>query len=490
MPRDTPIEYHPSDVAGSDFTRLTFAADGDPYALQRFDVPEGILGQRFRVSVQLRTVQPLADDDDNVGRVYLFAGANTTRWGRAGLAAAWRTISYEWDVPEANSATEAPEQISIILNDFNGLIVDVRRVSLEVLDNSTLEENTFEENTFEENTWRPVGVAEDTGATIELTQRGQDPAARLRFMPEETWQRYELTSAVPDTLADGELLGLLRLEPHLIVQTRNITLETDAGTARPIPHTRRQALWYAQPNLLGHTLAVATVLVVLTSSAPLMLAVGIILGFVGIWLTGSRAAYGAALVGIFWFAWLRLPRQRRWYLVAAAVALAVVAFGFQEQLGRLQVFGVDVRTSRLMIWRTAVRGFFTAPWLGLGDNTPADFAAGIPAGGFRAFWQTSHPSSQELVSHAHNLWLSLSSRYGLFGVAAALWLSVTLPLFAWRTGHWYGLGLVLVLAVLNTVDETLFHTTTLLLFALGLHNGANIHSNVAEQPSASSNKNA
>ena len=143
-----------------------------------------------------------------------------------------------------------------------------------------------------------MGVAEGTGATLELTQRGQDPVASLRFMPSADWQRFELTRAVPEGVA-GELLALLRLEPHLAVQTRNVTLDTDAGRARPLPHTRRQALWYAQPNLLGHMLAVATVLVVLTSSSPLLLASGIILGFVGIWLTGSRAAYGAALLGRF-----------------------------------------------------------------------------------------------------------------------------------------------------------------------------------------------
>ncbi len=466
VPRDTPISYHPSDIARSDFTRITFAKDGDPYALQRFDVPEGVTGRRFRVSVQLRTVQPLAEDDDNVGRVYLFAGVNNARWSRAGLGPAWRTISYEWEVPGNPSGTSEP--ISIILNDFNGLIVDVRRAKLEVLSGST---------------WTPVGVAEDTGATIELTQRGQDPVASLRFMPEAAWQSYQLTSALPDG-SNGELLGLLRLEPHLAVQTRNVTLETDAGRARPLPHTRRQALWYTQPNLLGHTLAVATVLVVLTSTSPLLLALGIILGFVGIWLTGSRAAYGATLLGVFWLAWLRLPRQRRWYLLAAAALLVTIALGFQEQLGRLQVFGVDVRTSRVLIWRSAVRGFLSAPWLGLGDNTPADFAAGIPARGFRAFWQETHPTSQELVSHAHNVWLSLSSRYGVFGVAAALWLSVTLPLLGWRIGRWYGLVLVLVLAVLNTVDETLFHTTTLLLFALGLHSGAYLQSQATTSSSA------
>lgn len=474
IPRDTPIEYHPSDLAGSDFTRITFAEDGDPYALQRFDMLEGVTGRRFRVSVQLRTVEPLAEDDDNVGRVYLFAGANNARWGRAGLGPAWRTISYEWDVPGDANVNSTSEPISIILNDFNGLIVDVRRATLEVLSDDT---------------WTPVGVAEDTGATVELTQRGEDPVASLRFMPQADWQRFELTSPVSEGV-NGELLGLLRLEPHLAMQTRNVTLDTDTGRAQPLPHTRRQALWYAQPNLLGHTLAVATVLVVLTSSSPLLLASGIILGFVGIWLTGSRAAYGATLLGVFWLAWLRLPRQRRWYLLAAAALLVAVAFGFQTQLGRLQVFGVDVRTSRVMIWRTAVQGFLSAPWLGLGDNTPADFAAGIPARGFQAFWQETHPTSQELVSHAHNVWLSLSSRYGVFGVAAALWLSVTLPLLAWRVGRWYGLTLVVVLAVLNTVDETLFHTTTLLLFALGLHSGAGLHNgaNVHHQADPSASK--
>ena len=110
FPRDTPIAYHPSDLPGSDFTRITFAEDGDPYALQRFEVPEGVTGRRFRVSVQLRTVQPLEDDDDNIGRVYLFADANTIRWGRAGLRPAWRTISYEWDVPgEANADSTNPD---------------------------------------------------------------------------------------------------------------------------------------------------------------------------------------------------------------------------------------------------------------------------------------------------------------------------------------------------------------------------------------------
>lgn len=448
FPRTIPMTYHDSIRPSGGFSRITFTDEGDTYATRRFE-HEHVPGTRYRVSVQLRSVQPFAEGDDNIGRVYLFADRNVSRWARAPLGPAWRTISFEWQ-PDVEITSG---QMSIILNDFNGLIVDVRRASLERLEGER---------------WVSLGVAEGTGASLELTRLREDPVATTHFMPQAAWQSYSLTSPVPE-LAGEQLYSILKLEPGLAIQTRNVRVITDAGPARPFPHTRRQALWFVQPNLLGHTLAMATVLLALTGSLPWTLVLGLGLGFVGIWLTGSRAAYIAAITAVSCAAWLRLPKARRWWLAVAAVVIVVMALSFQEQLGRLQLFGVDVRTSRSLIWRTAARGFMQAPVLGLGDNTPADYAAEIPAGGFMAFWEATHPRAQELVSHAHNLWLSLASRYGLFGVAAALWLTVCLPWLCWRFGRWRGLSLLVALLLLNAVDETLFHTSTLLLLALGLN---------------------
>jgi O-antigen ligase len=178
--------------------------------------------------------------------------------------------------------------------------------------------------------------------------------------------------------------------------------------------------------------------------------------------TGSRIAWLAGLVSLPWLLWFACrPRERPWvYGALVAAGGLVLALVGLEGLGRLRIVGIENSLSRPEIWRVAWQALTEHPWTGVGPGPES----------FNAYLSSAYGgAAPELVPNAHNLWLIFASEYGVFGLAAVLWLTLGLLWLGWRWGRWRGIAFVLPLFSLNFYDYNLFSWWILFLVILGLN---------------------
>lgn len=164
-----------------------------------------------------------------------------------------------------------------------------------------------------------------------------------------------------------------------------------------------------QPGLLGVLCAMALVPALERAlrswwwlPMPLVLAGGLVL-------SSSRSAWAAAAVGVLAWAWLALPRWRRW-VAAGTVALVVVglALFFFTPLHDLNR---DSGLGRLSVWRDGVRLIASRPWFGSGEDT-----VGL-----------AEPDA--FYDRLHSVPLDLGATQGVAGLGACAWFWAV---FWWR----------------------------------------------------------
>jgi len=228
---------------------------------------------------------------------------------------------------------------------------------------------------------------------------------------------------------------LRQLLTTIVAAQATAVLLTVAGMARSVAGmsdwpqavsrlVRSRLTRYTDPNATGSAfalLALAAVGLVRRRLPDAAVLVPVLLLFVGVWLTGSRAAI-AAPVGVL-FAWMvilawRRPQLRRRALAAAAAVVVIAAVAtVLYPSKRSAYFGFDV-TGRLILHRAALRMTATAPVFGVGIGTFWDrsyeFGAWeLPELGrrFGVWWPEPH-------EHAHNNFLQILAEQGLFGLVA------------------------------------------------------------------------
>ena len=313
--------------------------------------------------------------------------------------------------PAPEAATSSV--VRVILNNFDGLSYDVRRVKL---------------YTLEQGAWERLGPLVPQGASVQFECKGHapEPQSGTAFVPTRDWTRYTFTTIKPAP-ETGPLTATLRLgsgqtddgQTEAVLQTRHTALFSSSSqqpalqqeALRPLPVQTRQSLFFSHPNLAGHTLVTLGLVVLSLVRTGWLGALTLGLTVGGVWLTGSRAAWLGALVGLPWLLWLGSFKRRAWLMVGIATfgALVLSVFGVQS-LGRLQFVGVDEVVTRPQIWRVALDAFLDHPWQGVGGE------------GFAAYW-SAHAQDGLVVTHAHNLWLQFAAAYGLPGLVATLWLT-------------------------------------------------------------------
>ena len=457
---DASFELTPLQEAGEVFTRVVTPTGPDPYLMRTFDLGEPVGGHTFKVALELRAPQPIpAEGCRGVWLQVWYEGGDATCLAVA-LNTTWAPFSLEWTAPEAATSSV----VRVILNNFDGLSYDVRRVKLYML---------------EQGAWERLGPLVPQGASVQFGWKGHapEPQSGTAFVPTRDWTHYTFTTTKPAS-ATGPLTATLRLgsgqtgNDHIkaVLQTRRTALFSSASpqaapqqsasqqeVLRPVPVQARQSLFFGHPNLAGHTLVtLGLVALSLVRTGWLgALALGLAVG--GVWLTGSRAAWLSALVGLPWLLLLGGSKRRVW-MVGGLVTLGALflgVFGLQG-LGRLRFVGVAEVVSRPQIWRVALDAFLDQPWRGLG------------AGGFAANWAV-HAQPDLVVTHAHNLWLQFAAAYGFPGLVAVLWLTGGFLYLAWRWGRWRGLALVVPVFVMNIFDYTFFYSGVLFPLLLGMN---------------------
>ena len=415
--------------------------------MRYFDLGEPTGGKTFRVTLEMRSTEPFSARG--------CTGVWLQTWGEGGKADclrvvlddAWQQVEHTWTAPQESTSSI----IRVILNDFDGLSYDVKNVRL------------YQQ---QESGWRLLAPLTPEAATLSLQWQGQQAGegAALNFAPTEDWATYKLEVGHASLRRADLVTAHLQLGTGLAIAVRNFQVHAGGAETplRPIPISQRRSLWYGHPNIAGHTVVLAGLALFVSTRSTLLSVISLLLVMASLWLTGSRAAFLAALLGFPPLLWLiSNPKERRWLfpLLALGAALFLAVFGL-DSLGRLQVWQGDEGnpTSRVEIWRLAWQAFLERPWTGIGPEAFSDF------------WRATYAGdSNEMVTHAHNLWLQFAASYGIAGLLSILWLTGGFLVLAWRWGRWRGLALVVPVFVMQLFDYTFFYSGVLFPLILGMN---------------------
>ena len=287
-----------------------------------------------------------------------------------------------------------------------------------------------------------------------------DPQPNVALNPDGIWHDYRVSGS-NKTLR--EITALLWLERNMSVEVKGVSLgnsETTISFSPVLTKPFRSAVWFLNANYAGHSLVAFTLLILFLLPQNVWglwatIIIGLI-GGVGVYFTESRAAWFALGIGLLCSLNLLLPKWSRvWFWGATATGLALVALsGGGEFLGRLA--SVDQSgTTRQSIWKVAINYLTSHPF------------AISPASAFADVYVATYPSATEKISHAHNFWLQMGVRFGVFGIFASLVLTVLMVLFYWKQGSWKALFFLMPLLLMNFLDYSLDYAGVLVPLVLG-----------------------
>ena len=434
----TPLEEN-----GVAFTRVVTPQGGDPYLMRTFDLGSPAGGKTFKVRLELRSPAPIPAEGCRGVWLQTWGPGGDAACQAVGLGPEWHPVELTWTAPEASESSI----IRVVLNDFDGLSYDVRNVELYELENGT---------------WGRLEPTLQEAAGLGVNWDGAEPHAGRGFVPTSEWRTFSFSLEPPP--GASSLRALLWVNStqsrNAQVEVRNTRLENPSGSPpTPVPTYPRAQLWFSHPNLAAHTLLSLVLATLVTTTSLSLTLVVASLAVLSVLLIRSRAAWLSLLLGAGWFAFLTPPfknRRRLSVLVAGVVLLGMGVLSVNSF--RSGVFANRTGTSRLEIWRVAGDALLEHPWRGIGQA------------GFSDYWREAYRgNTQELVTHAHNLWLQFAAAYGLPGLIAILWLTGGFLYLAWRWGRLRGLALVVPVFVMNTFDYTFFYSGVLFPLLLGMN---------------------
>jgi O-Antigen ligase len=424
-------KIEPFQEGGEIFTRWSTPKLGESLR-RRYTLTTDLKVQRLRLTLKYR------GSEKTCGRTQIVIGEKTRLIKQFCVSPQWQESTFEWQLSES----EPSKVVRLILDNFE-------ISSLEI--SSTLQ--------IKQDAWETLPPPAPTGATFTLNWLGRDgPAPELRFVPNAQWQTYSFQSIHEIPSDVPKLITSVNLEPGLVLEVRKVILKSlDSSIVNPIPLPTqiRQSLFTPHANLAGHMLA--TLGLACLTLAPLPVGIGCwFASLTGIWLTGSRTAFFAILLGLLMALVMRIKRGRWWFYGVCLCVIGALLIN-SSFLGRLIEFGDEV-ISRPEVWQLAWDVFLDHSWTGVSPdefkNYSLEQGVGVEAGG---------------VTHAHNFWLYLASSYGIFGLIAGLWLTGGLLWLAWNWGRWRGVAFLTPILFMNIFDVSLFYIGVLLPLCLGLN---------------------
>ena len=395
-----------------------------------------LANRTFRTRVGLRAAEPFIGRGCQGVRIQVVSGNGAGRCRDIRLDGSWKTYEFDWTAPP----DVASPAIRLSLYNIDTASYDVRGGTLEEL---------------KDGTWQALGPLEPEGLLVRLLPEHRALAPRVQVSPTRDWQRVRFP--ISATLGSGDRVSFLaQVESDVELSLKNVRLES-AALAQPTPlPPARQSLWFAHPNLAGHSLLAAGLTAVSLAGFRTSLFY-IAITSMGVLLTGSRAALLALILGTALYTLVNAKLWRSKVFWSLLTVLFVVFAGAFLSEGRLNLFSQNInRISRFAIWQLAWETFLTHPWLGVGSEYS-----------FPELWRAT--GSAEPIAHAHNLWLHFAVAYGSLGFMAMAWFTGGIIYLAWRWGRLRGLLLALPILSMNVFDYTLFSATVLFALLLGLN---------------------
>ena len=281
-------------------------------------------------------------------------------------------------------------------------------------------------------TWLSIGISGKRG--------------RIGLNPTQVWQPLKLGLVVSPTAFESTLDGVLWMGSAEL-EVRRVNAFASGRILEPVPSVGRIALWFIQPNLLGHTVATLLLCGLVLSRRGWLSLLLAVTGLGLIALTGSRTALLVVAVGIPLVAIQNLSLRARPIFLSIMMAVILSAFVFTPGLRRdnLSFFNDGNATSRSRIMQIAWQALLEHPF-------------GLGQGKFSGYFEKHvGPAPHDAIQHAHNFWLELATRYGFPGLIAAVWISLGLMFVSWKRARWRGMTLVMSLLLLNITDNTLLY---------------------------------
>lgn len=325
----------------------------------------------------------------------------------------------------------------------------------------------------------PIGSADPVTVRASLTSAGSQTSQPLSASADATteWARTTWTFPVAQSNRVTRHTVVLRVASGQAIEARAIHVSSDVGgVPRRIAFAPRVQLWYGDPNIAGHSVALAGLVTLSLTASPGLSALLLAASGGAVALTGSRTALIALALGaIAIVAAKRRSRLLRLLVLLTGVLSVVALLLLRPELpGSLSRFLIDGNSvSRQEIWRFAIELFAERPWLGWGT------------GGFADAWQISHAGAAALpVTHAHSLLLEFLVAYGIPGGLTVAVFSWGLLRVAWLRRRSAGATIALVTLLLSTTDYTLFSSAVMALSILGVNTEARLVAGRTPQPGA------
>lgn len=396
---------------------------------RELDTRSPLANRRFRLTALIRSDQPQNTQGCSGLVLQEVAGRYRGECAELELSTAWNSYQVEWQAPADTEGSE----IRVLVNGLSG--------SYEIA-GVTIEEGV-------PGHWQELGPLEPQGLIIGVRPLGSTrrEANAHSIFPSPEWTPVNIVLPTKGSTHNGVLRINFQTEGGLGLEIRGLELREGEGGPKLAPiGANRWALGFGQPNLLGHSAAVAGVVGgALAGSAPLTVASLALAAFLII-RSGSRTALLALAIGALFLLILRWRGWKRLVLLAMVSASALAAFtlwpGVVQRFTAVQDGNVVQRTD---IWRLAGQALVSAPLVGLGDEEFLDHWVRTESG-----WANSAPV------HAHNLLLQFGAQFGVPGAIAILLLLGLMLVRLWKRLRWDGVALFLTLIVLNATDFSFF----------------------------------
>jgi O-Antigen ligase len=423
------------------FLRVQVPVGGDPYLYRSVATPLSISEQRFRVTAQMRARVPIARQGCRGIWLQENGGTYAAQCFPVALSPQWQTYSFEWQPP----ATAISRSIRVVINDFDGLEFDIRGLKIELQQAAN---------------WKELTPLEPTGAGLYLDWLGRDKNDIQPYVPlrvDGIWHEYSIASKLQ---TPTKLTASLFLQPDFQSELQNVQLTTNGtDSARALlSKPFRSQIWFADPNLAGHSLLALSLFTVLFAPNVWIGLLGLSIGLLGIFFTESRTAWLTAGLGLPLLLWFVLSKnQRVWFLGAISILILLfVSIGGTGFLGRLATVG-QAEVTRQSVWRVAL------------ESIREHLLSGVSATDFAQAYEKAYPQNKgSVVKHAHNFWLQMGVRFGVFGLFGALLLTVGILWFAWHFGSWRGIAFVMPFFLMNMFDYSLDHIGVWIPLIIGL----------------------
>jgi len=428
---------------GTAFARIQTPPVPGSYARKTYHLGHVAGGGTFMLEAEFRAPEPIVSSE--CGGITLIAGfAEVGSRGvsciRLDVTREWQQQTLELHVPDEVAATA----VHVDLRHLEGAVVFVRNVRL---------------YQWKDGHWSNVGPAIPDTPYVSVAYRDSHGRTfQLATLPIRAGAQpvqHQLPIVAPMTAT--ALLVQAHRGPHgtqggqgHLVRGLEVRDELGHSLRREMPPSterwRRYSVFADHPNLAGHAgAAVGLAGIMITRASLVWMIVPLVATSTLIAMTGSRSAMIGFILGVVILLWsgatVRAPRQVRWTGLLGAALLSLLLILQPQVLGRVASLDYETLQTRAAIWRVATQSFLASPWQGA---DPSDRSS--------RFADDAHIPLGETVGHAHNYWLELASLLGIFGVAIASWVTITLVVLGWQWAGWHGLAIVLPVLLMQTVD--------------------------------------